>query len=136
MTTNDFGSLAEERDREFARKLYHNFSLVRLASREWIMAELKELRIESTRLRDQSSVPQREKLDQLTDRVDEIEAETQSKFSQDDTEAFEAARNSNFAHVHEPATNMLSEFAELVAIVDRLRDVREGIEGISRVVDP
>ena len=135
MTTNDFGSLAEERDRDFAKKLYHSISLVRLASREWVMAESKELGLEADRLYDSVGVLQRGHLDQLRDELKQIEGTAQSKFSKDDSDDFEAARNEVFAHVHEPASKMLAEVKELVDIVGVLKDVREKIEDIARTVD-
>ena len=136
MTQNDFGGLAEERDRQFARQLYHSVSLVRLASREWVMAELKELGIEAIRLLDIVSVTQRHQLGQLTEELQQIQTTTQTKFSIDDSVAFEATRNEVFAHVNEPASNMLAGFKELVAIVEVLKIARDKIEAIAGTVDP
>ena len=76
MTTNNFGSLAEERDRDFARKLYHSASLVRLASREWVVAELKELGLEADRLQELVGAVQRHRLDQLKEGLKQVEGTT------------------------------------------------------------
>ena len=134
MTTNDFGSLAEERDRTCARLLYHSVSLVREASREWVVAELKELSIEADRLLELVGTAQRNQLSQLTDRLKVIETTAQSKFSKDESVAFEAARNEVFAHVHEPAQRMLREVNELEHIMEALKNEREKIEDIARTV--
>ena len=136
MTTNDFNDLAEERDRDLAQTLYHSTSMVRDSSRGWVLTELKELELEADRLRSLVSTVQRSALERFKTELKEIETATQSRFSRDETAAFEAARIAVFGHVHEPASKMLSEVMELVDMIENLKKCRETIEAIARIVNP
>lgn len=131
MTTNNFNDLAEERDRDLAQTLYHSTSMVRNSSRGWVLTEIKELELEADRLRSLVSTVQRDALERCKTELKEIETATQSRFSRDETAAFEAARIAVFGHVHESASKMLSEFVELVKIIEDLKKCREAIEAIA-----
>ena len=136
MTTNDFNALAGERDSILARALYHSTSMVRIPSREWILAELKELELEADRLHSLASPAQRGVLEQCKHELMEIRKANQGRFSREETVAFEAARNDVFGHVHEPASTMLSEVMDLVDIIGELKKYRERIEDIAGTVTP
>lgn len=128
MTTNDFRSLTAERDRDCAMRLYHSVSIARDACREWIMAEVKELSLEADRLYESASTFQRQRLGLLRDELNQIQTTVETRFSKDESDAFEAARTAVFAHVHEPASRMLAEFVALTEIIEGLKHAREKIE--------
>ena len=136
MTTNDFNDLAGERDRDLARTLYYSTSLARDSSRGWVLTELKELELEVDRLHPLASPVQRGVLEQYKNELKEMEKANQSRFFGEETAVFEAARNAAFGHVHEPASNMLSEAMELVDIIGELKKYRERIEAIAGTVNP
>ena len=132
MTTNNFGELAEERDRDLSRNLYHQYSLMRDSFREWIVAEVKELDLEANRLCSLVGAVQRGALERVKNDLKEIEPTNRSRFSREETAASEAARNDVFDHVHEPASRMLSDVMALVEIIEGLKKCRVEIEAVSR----